>query len=199
MTTSVKHSLLLGTILLAGVSGTNAAIITSTSDAALNGATVETFDSVTSGDYASLALNGVTVNGLGSPMTVNSTHTSQYGIAGQTLHNSSSSPQSFELAFDNTISAFGIWGGAVNNAWTYSAYDIAGNLIESITTSGNCCSTMFYGISAAGISTVRLEGFGDWVIFDDLHFTAQVSEPATLALLGLGLAGLGMTRRKKAA
>jgi hypothetical protein len=33
--------------------------------------------------------------------------------------------------------------------------------------------------------------------FDDLRFTTQVSEPSTLALLGLAFAGLGFARRRK--
>ncbi|RJG02217.1 PEP-CTERM sorting domain-containing protein [Noviherbaspirillum sedimenti] len=188
--------------LLAG--SANAALITSTADAALAGATIETFDSAADGDYASLALPGVTIVGNGSPMSIDSSYASSYGIGGKTLNNSSSSPLSFDLVFSNAVSAFGIWGGAVNNSWVYTAYDAANNVLESITTSPACCSPMFFGIAnSAGISRVTLNGFGDWVIFDNLYTVAggqnDVPEPISLALFGLGLAGLAAMRRKNSA
>jgi hypothetical protein len=56
---------------------------------------------------------------------------------------------------------------------------------------------------ASGISRVRLAGSpeGGSLVIDNLTYdtgAASVPEPATLGLLGLGLAGLGIVRRRKA-
>ena len=146
-------------------------LITSDIDTALNGAVIETFNSVTEGYYSSLSLPGVTIVGSGSDMRVyTDSNSSNYGRSGAALQNYGGSPSSFDLIFDTEVSAFGIWGGAYNNAWTFSAYDSLDNLIESVSVSTTCCTSQFYGLENSGMSKVTLSGFGDWVVFDDLTF-----------------------------
>ncbi len=199
----MKKLITTAAISLALASGVaQSAVITSAADASLTGATLVDFNSVANGDYASLSVADVTIVGDGAPMTVDATWTSSYGISGQSLHNSNSSPLSFDIIFGSTVSAFGIWGGAYNNNWTFEAYDIADNLIETANIATACCSAQFNGLANAGISRVTLSGYGDWVIFDDLVYVTEassVSEPTSLALLGLGLFGLGAARRKQKA
>ncbi len=178
--------------------------ITSMADPSLSGATVIDFESVALGEYGSLALSGVTINGIGGTMTICDGcggGGGSFGDVGRSLQNTSGTPTSFDLVFDGLVSAFGIVGGAVNHPWTYTAYDSSNNILETLNLNDPCCSGFFNGIATNGIARVNLSGGGDWVVFDNLAFVSQgsnsVPEPGTLALLGLGLSGLLFSRKKK--
>lgn len=194
---------LLGGLSLAVCAGfAQATPITSANDPALNGSTLIDFESVATGEYALLDLDGVNIQGNGSTMTICDNcggGGGAYGDQGRSLQNTSGSPSSFDLIFDNLVSAFGLVGGAYNNGWTYTAYDSLNNVLETLQVNSPCCSGHFNGIAQEGIKRVTLSGYGDWVVFDNLHFvsgqTNNVPEPGSLLLLGLGVLGLVASRK----
>lgn len=103
--------------------------------------------------------------------------------------------------FDSIVNSIDLtWATSLSGIDFYAtAFDSSNNIIDSFFFDGGLSSNTFGVVSLAGPGITRLEyhDSGSSVAIDTLTFNASsVPEPATLALLGLGVVGIGYTRRK---
>lgn len=142
--------------------------------------------------------------GLGDP---NSQRGSLFFLAGsETTMNVAAG---FETGFSFFYTAIN-QGGSVN---VYDGLDGTGNLLATLnltTTTSSCgpqysagfCPFVAAGVNFAGIArSVDWGGVANQIVFDDVTFGSstpgQTPVPGTLALVGLGLAGLTRLRRRQ--
>jgi len=181
-----------------------------TTDPALAGATVLTFDAETLGSFSSQTFGGVTFTGLGDVLRVDASFAGLYNSRGAAyLDNNAGGAFGWLIDFSSPTTAFGFLWGAADDAWTLTAFDGVGgtgNVVDTfvLPATGSSNAGEFYGLTGAGILSATLidGGSGDWVFVDSFAFsTLSTPEPSSIAFVGLGVLGLGamVGRRRRSA
>lgn len=103
------------------------------------------------------------------------------------------------IRFLNGTSAATVDWLTITTTITLEAYDAADNLLDSFNTrcaTGDTCSGT-ETLTGGSIAYLKFRDGGGTVGISTVTFDHRIPEPATLALAGLALAGLGAARRRR--
>ncbi len=190
----------------------------------LTGVGTEDFEGFTTGNGAPLTLTfpgagTATLSGAGSIASVTAGSTNGAGRYGTSPTNywSVNANGGFTIDLSDPTAAFGFFGidiGDFGEQLRITLNDTAGTVIDPAHTLGSVGSTdgsvFFFGLigttpadTFTQIAFSTASGDGDVFAFDDMTIgsptqVVPIPEPASIAILGMGLVGLGVMRRRKA-
>lgn len=195
---------LLAIIQISAMRSAQAGVITSASDPALAGAVVERFDYTGPGTFTNLAtpVTQFTNTTFNAPEANNEWGT-RYVVPPGNATGALLFWTDAEMVFDMPVTAFlfNLWG--YNRSGTVRVYDSNNSLLHSFNHGGVVATVNLVGFAAPDIARLEFDGTGseDAIVIDDLYMAGiggaadGVPTPMALALIGAGLAGVGVGLR----
>jgi len=120
------------------------------------------------------------------------------GISGHYIGNFSPAINPFSIHFVSAVTG-AAFGMATNPGTTTFTALLGGSIMESFSapTTYNNSGSGFYGFTGITFDEIRINVSSSLALIDNIQTGSAVPEPAILALLGIGLAGIGFGRRQR--
>lgn len=174
-------------------------------NAAVVGGAVIDFESNAPGTDDAVTLNYTDVSMTGnSTLRISGAYNNQYNVAGNTLAlttNDGGNKVVFEFA--GLVDAFGFnIGGTDVATWRVVAYSATGATLDSLLVPvlTNTNNGDYLGIAMSVIASSRLindSSNPDYVVVDNFTYAKRIPKSLFLALIGIGIAGIGYRRRTR--